>query len=561
MLVCARSGCQLARGQRTAGAGPTRALTEKHQILRSTRVVTFVTLLSRLFGYARDLAIAVLLGTSFAADAFVIAFRIPNLLRRLMAEGAMTGAFIPVFTSYRVEHTEAESWDFARRMFWTLATVLAGVTLLGVLFAPELVRLFTLFSAERAEWSLAVLLTRITFPYCLLVALTALAGAILNTHRVFGLPASVPIFLNAAIIAAAALAGLFGWREPAVALAAGVLVGGLLQLLVQLPALMRRGMGFGWRLGFSHPGVRRVAWLMLPAVGGVGIYQINVVVSTIFASQGEGWISSLYYADRLMEVALGVYAISVATVVLPVMAQQAAEKKLAEMRHTLTFALRNVAFIVVPASVGLIVLGHPLVRMLFEYRAFGAASTELTAWALLFYALGLPAFAAVRLVVQGLYAVQDMVSPVRAAFIALGANIVLCVLLVGPLRQGGLALATSLASYLNLALHYIAFRRRVGPVEERHLGVSFARTAAAAAGMGLACWLLRVQFGLLEVSGFALVSRTVAAVAAGMGIFLALAWLLRAEELGEVYTLVTGRRVKAELPGVAAVMPDTPNRK
>ncbi|MDA2913098.1 murein biosynthesis integral membrane protein MurJ [Acidobacteriia bacterium AH_259_A11_L15] len=546
----------------TTGAGPTGALNEKHQILRSTRVVTFFTLLSRFFGYARDLAIAMLLGTSRAGDAFVIAFRIPNLLRRLMAEGAMTGAFIPVFTSYRTERTEAESWDLARRMFWTLATVLAGVTVLGVIFAPQLVRLFTLFSREPEQWSLAVDLTRITFPYCVLVALTALAGAALNTVRVFGLPASVPIFLNIAIITAAVAAWWGDMADPAIALALGVVLGGLLQLLVQLPALLRRGMRFGFRLGFGHAGVRRVARLMLPAVAGVGVYQINVLVSTIFASQGEGWIAALYYADRLMEVALGAYAISVATVVLPVMSQQAADKKFDEMRGTLEFSLRNVAFIVVPAAVGLILLREPLVRMLFQHRAFGSTSTELTAWALLFYALGLPAFSAVRLLVQGFYATQDTATPVRVAAVALVANVVLCFLLVGPLRHGGLALATSLASYLNFLILYIIFRRRLGAVNEAHLAFSVGRALAAAAGMGALVWLLRTEWSWMSAPGLAqLLPACLATVAAGMASYLALAWLLRAEELGEVYTLVTGRRMKQGIPRVQAAVPYTPNQK
>ncbi|MEE9234167.1 MAG: murein biosynthesis integral membrane protein MurJ [Candidatus Acidoferrales bacterium] len=546
----------------TTGGGPTRALSEKHQILRSTRVVTFFTLLSRFFGYARDLAVAMLLGTSRAGDAFVIAFRIPNLLRRLMAEGAMTGAFIPVFTSYRSEQTEAESWDLVRRMFWTLATVLAGVTVLGVIFAPQLVRLFTLFSREPEQWSLAVDLTRITFPYCVLVALTALAGAALNTVRVFGLPASVPIFLNIAIITAAVAAWWGDMADPAIALALGVVLGGLLQLLVQLPALLRRGMRFGFRLGFGHAGVRRVARLMLPAVAGVGVYQINVLVSTIFASQEEGWIAALYYADRLMEVALGAYAISVATVVLPVMSRQAAEKKFDEMRSTLEFSLRNVAFIVVPATVGLILLREPLVRMLFQHRAFGSTSTELTAWALLFYALGLPAFSAVRLLVQGFYATQDTATPVRVAVVALVANVVLCFLLVGPLRHGGLALATSLASYLNFLILYMIFRRRLGAVNEARLAFSVGRALAAAAGMGALLWLLRTEWSWMSAPGLAqLLPACLATVAAGMASYLALAWLLRAEELSEVYTLVTGRRMKEGIPRVQAAVPYTPNQK
>lgn len=537
-------------------------MTQTQQILRSTRIVSFVTLLSRFFGYVRDLFVALLLGTSLAADAFVIAFRLPNLLRRLMAEGAMTGAFIPVFTSYRAEHSAAESWDFARRMFWMLAVVLGGVTLLGIVFAPALVRLFTLFSPNPEQWSLAVLLTRIIFPYCLLISLTALVGAILNTLRVFGLPASVPIFLNLAIIAAAVAAWLSGAAEPALALALGVVVGGVLQFLVQVPALLRRGMRFGFALGFRHKGVRRVGQLMLPAVLGVGIYQVNVLVSTIFASRSEGWISALYYAGRLMEVALGVYAISVATVVLPVMAQQALEKKLAEMRATLTFALRNVAFIVVPAAVGLIVLREPLVRVLFQHRAFGASSTELTAWALPFYALGLPAIAAVRLVVQGFYATQDTVTPVRAAGLALIANVVLCYALVGPLRQGGLALATSLASYLNLGVLYGVFRHRLGAVDEARLALSFGRTLLAAAGMGAVCWWLNVRLGLGVATGFlGLLAGLAGMIAVGLGCYVLLAWALRASELSEFYTLVTGRRMKQSLGGVQATAPVTPNNR
>lgn len=535
-------------------------MAETQQILRDTRTVTLATLLSRVFGYARDLCVAVLLGTSLSADAFVIAFRLPNLLRRLMAEGAMTSAFVPILTAYRHEKTEGEAWDFARRMFWSLAAVLVGVTLLGIIFAPELVRFFTLASPEPGKWTLAVALTRLTFPYCLLIGLTALAGAVLNTLRVYWLPASVPILLNVAIIGAAVAAWLLRLPEPAFALALGVVAGGLLQVGAQVPALLRRGMPFRIRLGFSHPGVRRVARLMLPAVAGVGLYQVNVVVSTIFASQEEGWISALYYADRLMEIALGVYAISVATVVLPVLSQHAVEKNFSKMRETLAFSLRNVAFIVVPAAIGLMVLRVPIVRMLFEHRAFGSASTDLTAWALLFYAVGLPAFASMRIVVQGFYAVQDTATPVRTAAVALIANVILCSLFVTtPLRHGGLALATSLASYLDLSLLYFIFRRRLGGVDEGRLVLSLARTTLAALGMGVACWWLARTFTLATTSSFPWLAAGVAlTMTAGVGIYLGLAWLLRADELGEFYTLVTGRHLKKKATGVDAAVPATP---
>ncbi len=535
-------------------------MSETHQILRSTRVITFITLLSRVSGYIRDLVVALLLGTSLAADAFVIAFRIPNFLRRLMAEGAMTAAFIPVFTSHRAERTEAESWDFARRMFWSLTTVLAAVTVLGIIFAPQMVRLFTLASPEPAQWSLAVLLSRITFPYCLLVSLIALASAALNTIGKFGLPASVPIFLNLAIIGGGVIAWHWGATEAAIALSIGVLVGGVLQLAVQLPPLLRHGMPLGFKLGFDHEGVRRVSRLMLPAVAGIGIYQVNVLVSTAIASQEPGWISALYYANRLTELAMGVYAISVATVVLPLMSRQVVARRLDQLHQTMTFALSNVAFIMVPATVGLMVLSDPIVRVLFEHRAFSSTSTELTSWALIFYAVGLPAFASVRLLVQGFYATEDTKTPVRVSIVAIVSNLILCFALVGPLRQGGLALATSLASYLHVMVLYVVYRRKLGALDESRLALSLLRTTAAATGMGLLCWFLSREFGLMQIQGFAsLLGRFALVILAGAASYLTLAWLMRAHELGEVYTLITGRKHSASgFPGVQGVVPGAP---
>lgn len=520
-------------------------MTEKQQILRSAGLVSIVTLLSRFLGYARDLALAILLGTSLAADAFVIAFRIPNLLRRLTAEGAMTGAFVPVFSHYRAERT-GEAWEFAERMFWTLASVLAGVTLLGIVFAPAIVRVFTLLSPTPGEWSLAVLLTRIIFPYCVLIALAALASATLNTLGVFGLPASTPIFLNLAIIGAAAVAYVTGYEQATIALAVGVVVGGVLQLGLQLPALWRRGMRFRFGVSFRHPGVRRVARLLVPAFAGVGIYQVNVLVSTIFATSAwvpEGSVAALYYADRVMEVALGVYAISVATVILPLLSQQAVAGELGAMKKTLSFAFRNVGFIVVPAAVGLIVLHGPIIRVLFQHAAFGSESTALTARALIFYAVGLPAFAAVRLVVQAFYALQDTVTPVRMAAAALVANIVFCSVLVVPLQHAGLALATSLASYLNFFSLYWVLRRRVGAVDEPAVGASLARTAAASAGMGVLCWGLNRAVGLMAVESFrTLVLWFGLTLVAALAVYALLAWLLRAEELTEMRALIVRRQ-------------------
>lgn len=504
---------------------------------------------------------ALLLGTSFMADAFVLATRIPNLLRRLTGEGAMTGAFVPVFTSYRAEKGEEESWDFARRMFWTLALLMLGVLAVGLLITPWLVRLFTAMSPEPGQWTLAVLMTRITFPYIVLITLAALASASLNSVRVFGLPAAASIFLNVAIIGAGLIAWWLGSAEPAIVLAIGYVIGGALQFLIQVPALIKRGMPFGFRLGFRHPAVRRVGLLMLPAMAGLGVHQINVLVSTVFASKGEGWMSALYYADRVMELVLGVYAISVATVILPLLSQQAVEKKWDRMKETLGISLRNVAFLIVPAMAGLIVLREPIIRLLFERKAFDSASTELTSFALLFYAAGLPAFAAVQILVRGFYALQDTKTPVRAATVALAVNIVFCAVLVAPLRQGGLALAATLAAYSNLGVLYWIFRRRLGGVDERKLLVSLVRISLATVLMGAACWWVAGTLLLQTHDLVPLLLWLSATILGSAGLYAGLAWLFGAEELNEFLLLVTGRQLPGGVASLQAVWPATAGQK
>jgi putative peptidoglycan lipid II flippase len=330
--------------------------------------------------------------------------------------------------------------------------------------------------------------------------------------------------------------------------------------VVQLPPLLRRGMPLGFKLGFDHEGVRRVSRLMLPAVAGIGIYQVNVLVSTAIASQEPGWISALYYANRLTELAMGVYAISIATVVLPLMSRQAVARRLDQLHQTMTFSLCNVAFIMIPATVGLMVLSDPIVRVLFEHRAFSSASTELTSWALLFYAFGLPAFASVRLLVQGFYATEDTSTPVRVSIVAIVSNLILCFALVGPLKQGGLALATSLASYLHVMVLYVVYRRRLGALDEPRLALSLLRTTAAATGMGLLCWFLNRELGLMQIHAFAsLLARFTLVIVAGAASYLVLAWLMRAHELTEVYTLITGRKHGGSgFPGVQGVVPGAP---
>jgi putative peptidoglycan lipid II flippase len=525
-------------------------LTEKHhklQILKSASIITLVTVASRILGYVRDQRITLLLGTALPADSFVLAFRIPNLLRRLVGEGSMTASFIPVFTSYMAEKSREEVWEFAHRLFWTLAVLMAGVTVLGIVFSSTLIQVFTLFGAKQGHWELAVHLNRIIFPYIFFISLAALSMAILNCFQIFGLPAATPILLNASLITFSVAAVWRHFANPAEALAVGILVGGALQFLVQVPLLVRRGMRFHFGVSFQHPGVRSVARLMVPGFFGIGIYQVNFFVDTIFATaekMPQGSVTSLYVADRVMELVLGGYAIAVATAILPLMSQQAAVRDIEGMKKMFAFALRIVSFITIPATVGLMVLREPIIQVLFEHGRFVAESTRLTARALLYYALGLPAFAGIKLIVPAFYSTQDTRTPVRVAGYALVLNIILNTVFLKSFFQtfsnGGPALATSLCAYFNFFLLFAIFRRRFGALESWEILTSLLRIAVSATLMGFLCYAMlwgwreaALQHLASEISVFALM------VAAATAAFLALAWLLRCHELEEVYGIAT----------------------
>ena len=467
-----------------------------------------------------------------ATDAFVIAIRLPALLRLVTSGGGLGAAFIPVFSSWRVEKGEAEAWDFARKSFWTVALIATVITVLGLIFTPQIVWLFTFMSSPDTDWSLAVFLTRITFPFVLTVSLVALAAAALNSVGIFGIPAAVSIFLNLSIIGAGGLAWYMGAAQPAIYLAVGYMIGGAIQLVILLPTVVRRGMPIGVRIDMNHPAIRRVSTLMVPALASIGFYQINVLVSTGFASTSEGWMSALFYANRLSDLIMGVVVISVTTAALPMLSQQAAAGHMQEMRDTLGFALRNVSFVVIPAAAGLIMLREPIVRVLFEHGAFDSTSTLLTTSPLLFYAIGLPAVAWVRVLVQGFFAVQDTRSPAVGAAVAVVANVALCALFVGPFAHGGLALAPTIASFMNLAIIYWMFRKKEGGLAERRIISSVTKSMAAAAVMSAGCWYL-LQTPLLDASNSFLEQAAGLAVAilAGVLLYAGAAWVLRSEEL------------------------------
>ncbi len=516
--------------------------------MRSAGVIGTLTILSRILGYVRDQRIAYLLGTTVAADSYVLAYRIPNLLRRLVAEGSMTAAFIPVFTRYlaqsKKEGSEADWVDFANRMFWTLSLVLSGIVLLGLVLSPQLVRLMTL-GGSHIDIPHAVLLNRIMWPFLLFIGLSALSMAILNSFRVFAVPALTPTLLNLAIITMSFLA--YRFSQPSIALAIGVVIGGVLQFVIQVPLLRKHGMTLQPHISFSDKGIRQVAKLMVPGLFGIGVAQINFVVDTVFATldiMGPGALMALQTADRVMELVLGGYALAIATALLPAISRQVAEKNMEEFRHTLSFSLRLVSFITIPAMVGLMVLREPIIQVLFEHGRFNQESTRITAWALLFFSMGLPWFAATKIIVPAFYSTYDTRTPVKVAAFVMLANIVLNIVFAMPLRNGGPAAATSVAGALNFSILLVIFRRKHGELDNRALLASLARVCTAAVLMGVACWaMLRVSiFADYSTHPFSLQVLVLGGMlAAAVSLFFAVTWLLRSVELHELYDLLRRR--------------------
>ncbi|MBW1987933.1 MAG: murein biosynthesis integral membrane protein MurJ [Deltaproteobacteria bacterium] len=518
-------------------------MSEKGKVARAAGVVGGATLASRVLGFVRDAVAAWFFGAGLAADAFFVAFRIPNLLRRLFAEGSLTIAFVPVFSQRMEDHGQQDAFAMARAGFRLLALVLAGVTVLGIVFAPQVVSVVAPgFARNPDKLALTVTLTRITFPYVFFICLVALCMGVLNGLGHFFAPAAAPVLLNVAMIGAVfGLAPLF--EQPVVGLAWGVIIGGALQLFFQFPYLVKKGVRLWEGKSLWHPALGRVMVLMGPAVFGAAVYQVNILVGTLLASLlPPGSVSYLYYADRLVQFPLGVFGIALATAVLPTLSRQAARKDFDELAQSFSFAVRLLFFITLPAAAGLIVLRTPIVALLFERGEFGPAATAATARALLYYAVGLWAFSAVRIVVAVYYSLQDTWTPVRSAMISMAANAVFALALMGPMLHAGLALATSLASGVNLLILVALLRRRLGGLRGGDILSSVFRSAAAAGAMGLA-----VHFAAGPVLGPdpslpRLAGGVCGLVVLGMAVFAAGARALRLSEFDYALSMVRKRR-------------------
>jgi putative peptidoglycan lipid II flippase len=435
-------------------------------LLGSSFVVSMGTMLSRVLGLARDVVLANLLGAAPNADAFFVAFKIPNFLRRLFAEGAFAQAFVPVLTETR----EQRSHDAVKALVNRVAGVLGGslfvLTALAMVMAPWVALIFAPgFSRDVAKLALTADLIVWTFPYLFFISLTGFCGAILNTYGRFAVPAYTPVLLNLSLIAAAVF-----WAptmpEPALGLAMGVMLAGVLQLLFQLPSLHALKLTPKPVWDTQDAGVRKILMLMVPALFGVSVSQINLLFDTVLASLlPNGSVAWLYYSDRLTELPLGVFAIAIATVILPALSALNTRAAADEFSQTLTWAVRNVLLIAVPATVALWLLAEPILTALFQYGAFTTNDVTMAAASLRAYTLGLGAFMLIKVLAPGYYARQDMKTPVKIGIVAMVSNMVLNVLFVFPLMwyfdmgHVGLALATSASAWINAALLYRGLRR------------------------------------------------------------------------------------------------------
>jgi putative peptidoglycan lipid II flippase len=464
------------------------------KLLKSTAWTSGMTLLSRIAGLVRDMVFASLIGAGagVAADAFYVAFRIPNFLRRIFGEGAFSQAFVPVFAEYKTKTSHDEVRTFVSYMLGYLGAILLVVTLVGVVVAPLLVGMLAPgYLDEPQKYGLTVTMLRIIFPYIFFVSLVAMAAGILNTYGRFGAAAFTPVLLNLCLIGAAVLLAPH-LDEPVLALAWGVFIAGVVQLAFQIPFLRQLKLlprpRFTWRQ--QHEGVRRVSKLMLPAIFGVSIAQVNLLVNTLLASfLVTGSVSWLYYADRFMEFPLGVFGIALATVILPGLSRRHATNSNDDFSHLLDWGLRWVVIIAVPASVALILLAGPLLTTLFYRGAFTAHDVQMTAAALIAFSAGLLGFMLIKVLAPGFYARQDTQTPVRIGVVTMGVNIVLSLALFYPFGHVGLASAISVAAFVNAGLLFYRLYRGGIYRPSSGWGLFAFRVLLASAVMGVVLYL------------------------------------------------------------------------
>ena len=454
-----------------------------------------MTLVSRLLGLIRDLVIAMQFGATSAADAFFVAFRIPNVQRKILGEGAISAAFIPVFTEIRNQKGEEDAWIMTANLFNILLTVLITSSLALAIFAPYIIMVFAPgFIPTPDKFNLTVLLTQWMAPYFLFIGLAVFCMGILNTYNMFALPAITPAILNICMIMGTVIISP-QLDQPVIGLAIGVITGGFLQFVIQIPAIFRCGFKFIPSIDWKSTEALRISKLMIPAIFGLAIYELNMLVDTLLASLlPEGSISYLYYGNRLVQLPLGVFGVALGVAILPMLSHQVANKDFSEMIKTIAFGIRLILFITIPATIGLILLRFPIVNTLWERGEFDRLTTEGTAIALLYYSVGLCAFCGIKVIVPAFYSLQDTKTPAKVGIYSMLLNIILNLILMGPLKHGGLALATSISALFNVILLIYLLRKRIGLMGGRKILSSVIKLFFVSGVMGIAVYFFNVTF-------------------------------------------------------------------
>jgi putative peptidoglycan lipid II flippase len=463
----------------------------KSKIAKAAGLMSAATFISRILGFARDMIFAFYFGATGVSDTFFQAFKIPNLLRELLAEGSMSSAFIPVLTEYREKHGEKEAGRLVKIIFTFILAIVGLICLLGIVFSPAIVTVMAPgFLSSPEKFTLTVLLTRIMFPFLMFVSLAALVMGALNTKKVFFVPALAPAMLNITLILSIV------WFEsrtsqPVVAAAIGILAGGFIQFAFQLPSFFRNGYSLGMDTDFRHPGLRKMLLLLVPATLALSVSQINIIIGSILASfLPQGSITYLFYSMRLIQFPVGIFGVAMGMAVLPTLSEHAVKGDLEKLREDFSFAMRLLFFIAVPSMAGLIALREPIVNLLFQRGQFDTAAAQGTAEALLFYSVGIWSIVGVRILTATFYSMQDTKTPVRIAMAGLAANLLLSLALMGPLRHSGLALANSLASAVSFFLLSLFLRKKLQRIDARNIVKSFVQVAFSSSLMGIAGWAL-----------------------------------------------------------------------
>lgn len=501
--------------------------------------------MSRIFGFIRDMVIAKFLGTGMLADVFLASFGIPNMMRHLMGEGVLSAGLVPVFTESIEKNTREETNLLMSSFLWIVLIFSILVTVIFIIFTPFLVRMILpgfISSPEKME--LTIKITRWLIPYLIFIGVSSCMIGMLHSYKYFFVPAISPAVFNFGIVISSLFFGIL-FDQPLKGIVAGVLIGGFMQIMIQWPMLVH--IGFKMKFVFWHPAIKRILKMIGPAIFALAVTEINITITRIFASSGqlagEGAISILYYANRLIQLPMGIFTIAISTAILPTLSSQFIEGDIEKAKLTILYAFRFSLFIVIPATVGLIVLRVPIIRLLFERGAFGPGATHDTAMALLFYSLGILGYVGVKIIIPVFYSLEDTFTPAKIALLILVISVFLDFILVRLMRFSGLALSISVSNFIQLGFLIFFLKNKIGPLGLKKMVMPFIKVVMISFFMGAACYLL-INFieKFIVLNLINQIFEVGFCIAAGIIIFFGLCYIFKLKEMEIIGEIISRKR-------------------